>query len=118
MTIFLENVLKLVNQKGVTKNKMLVELKLGKNSFVNWEQRDTIPSGETLSKIAAYFEVSTDYLLGNETKDNAAADKTDHRVQVLARKTKDLPEDEREALLTLLDNTVDTFLKAKGKKDD
>lgn len=69
MTIFLENVLLLLQQKGVSKNKMLTDLKLGKNSFVNWENRGTIPGGDTLHKISEYFNVSTDYLLGNETQD-------------------------------------------------
>lgn len=63
---FVDKVLELINKKGVTKNKMLTDLNLGKNSFVNWSERGTIPNGETLSKIASYFNVSTDYLLGND----------------------------------------------------
>lgn len=66
MTKFLETVLSLLSKKGVSKNKMLTDLELGKNSFVNWENRGTIPGGNTLNKIAEYFEVSTDYLLGKE----------------------------------------------------
>lgn len=46
MTDFLKNVFALLQQKGVSKNKMLTDLKLGKNSFVNWENRGTIPGGE------------------------------------------------------------------------
>lgn len=65
MTTFLKNVLSLLNQKGVSRNKMLTDLHLGKNSFVNWENRETVPGGDTLNKIAEYFNVSTDYLLGN-----------------------------------------------------
>ena len=41
-----------------------------------------------------------------------------NEVKLIARKTKDLPEEDREALLELLNNTVDTFLKAKGIKND
>ena len=74
MTKFLETVLSLLSKKGVSKNKMLTDLKLGKNSFVNWENRGTIPGGNTLNKIAEYFEVSTDYLLGKE-KTSAENDK-------------------------------------------
>lgn len=75
--MFLERVLSLISQKGISKNKMLTDLKLGKNSFVNWQERGTIPSGETLSKIAEYFNVSIDYLLGNETKNETAIDDND-----------------------------------------
>lgn len=74
MTKFLETVLSLLSKKGVSKNKMLTDLELGKNSFVNWENRGTIPGGNTLNKIAEYFEVSTDYLLGN-TQTSAENDK-------------------------------------------
>lgn len=74
MTKFLETVLSLLSKKGVSKNKMLTDLKLGKNSFVNWENRGTIPGGNSLNKIAEYFEVSTDYLLGN-TQTSAENDK-------------------------------------------
>lgn len=45
-------------------------------------------------------------------------DKTEREVKLIARKTKDLPEEDREALLNLLNSTVDTFLKAKGIKND
>lgn len=60
---FVERLQSLVEQKGITRNKLLVDLNLGKNSFINWESRGTIPNGETLSKIAQYFNVSIDYLL-------------------------------------------------------
>jgi repressor LexA len=60
---FIEIVLNLIKQKGISKNKMLTDLGLSKNSIVDWNNRGTIPNGETLSKIAAYFNISTDYLL-------------------------------------------------------
>lgn len=41
-----------------------------------------------------------------------------NEVKLIARKTKDLPEEDRKALLNLLNSTVDTFLKAKGIKND
>ena len=36
----------------------------------NWENGKRIPDSEMLVKIANYFDVSVDYLLGNETKPN------------------------------------------------
>ena len=50
-------------------------MKLSKNSFVNWSGRGTIPSGETVAKIAKYFNVSVNFLLGlpekEQTKSNS-----------------------------------------------
>ena len=60
---FVERILLLLSEKGISKNKMLADLSLGKNSFVNWESRGNTPSGETLCKIASYLDVSVDYLL-------------------------------------------------------
>ena len=72
--MFLKRTLGLISKKGITKNKLLTDLKLSKNSFVDWEQRGTIPNGETLTKIAEYFNVSVDYLLGRT--DEPAPQKT------------------------------------------
>ena len=67
---FLERTLYLIEKNGITKNKLLLDLQLGKNSFVNWESRGTIPTGDTISKIADYFQVSADYLLGRTDDPN------------------------------------------------
>lgn len=67
---FLERLLIEINKAGITKNKLLTDLKLSKNSFVAWENRGTIPSGETLDKLADYFNVTTDYLLGRTDDPN------------------------------------------------
>lgn len=62
---FTDRVLKLINEKGITKNKMLNDLHLGSGTFATWESRGTTPGGDYVKKIAEYFNVSTDYLLGN-----------------------------------------------------
>ena len=62
--MFIERLNNLLNEKKVTKNKFLSDIGLNKSSLINWSQRGTIPSGEILLKIANYFDVSVDYLLG------------------------------------------------------
>lgn len=62
--MFVERLLELINEKGITKNKLLTDLSLSKNSFVDWGKRGTVPSGEVLIKLARYFNVSVDYLTG------------------------------------------------------
>ena len=70
--MFLERVAALISSHGITRNKLLHDLDLDKNSFFNWEKRGTIPSGEVLAKIADYFGVSVDYLLGQEEESERA----------------------------------------------
>lgn len=68
---FTERVLALIQEKGTTKNKLLMELGLGKNSFVDWTEKGNLPNGATIIKIADYFGVTTDYLLkGIESQSN------------------------------------------------
>lgn len=68
MSKFTENLDKFLQRKGITKNQFLKELGLGKNSIINWNTRDTLPNGNTLVKIADYFKVSIDELIGREFK--------------------------------------------------
>lgn len=67
---FIERILALINDNGITKNKLLSDLKLSRNSFVTWG-KGAMPNSEAILKIADYFNVSTDYLLGRE-KDTAS----------------------------------------------
>ena len=62
--MFIEILLKLINERGITRTKFLNDVGLNKSCILNWQQRGTIPNGEVLTKIANYFDVSTDYLLG------------------------------------------------------
>lgn len=114
MTTFLKTVLSLLNQKGVSRNKMLTDLHLGKNSFVNWENRGTIPGGDTLNKIAEYFNVSTDYLLGNEqTPSGNVYDQYSAEDLEIAKLYAALPDDDRRALKEYL-----KYLADKNKKQN
>lgn len=61
--MFLKRTLELIEKNGITKNKLLVSLNLSKNCFRKWEN-GSIPNVDTAKKIAEYFNVSVDYLLG------------------------------------------------------
>lgn len=39
--------------------------KIGKNTITNWPKAKTMPSADKILRIANYFDVSVDYLLGN-----------------------------------------------------
>lgn len=41
-------------------------LGVGKQSISNWENDNIMPSVEMLERMASFFEVTTDYLLGRE----------------------------------------------------
>ena len=64
MTRFIEKIYYLLEYNGISQAKFLTKLRLGKNSINYWENRDTMPNGKTLIKIADYFDISIDYLVG------------------------------------------------------
>ncbi|MEG0396908.1 MAG: hypothetical protein RR612_09290 [Oscillospiraceae bacterium] len=61
---FIQKIEKLVKEKSITINIMAKDLKLGSGTFSHWRDRGNLPSGEIIFKLAHYFNVSADYLLG------------------------------------------------------
>ena len=64
----------LCDKKGVSPSRAALECGLSKSTVSQWKTRGSSPKFEQLSKIAAYFGVSVDYLLGNEEKPAATED--------------------------------------------
>lgn len=64
----------LCQKKGVSPTRATVEIGLSRTIGTKWKTTGATPQGETLSKIADYFGVSVDYLLGNDQKQKAPAE--------------------------------------------
>lgn len=69
----------LCTQKGISCKRAAEEIGLSNSITTKWKKTGATPTGETLHKIAAYFHVSTDYLLGKETKKAPALTQKDER---------------------------------------
>lgn len=54
----------LCEEKGVTPTQAARDVGIRQSVVSMWKKRGSTPSGKTLNKLAEYFEVSTDYLLG------------------------------------------------------
>lgn len=106
---FLERLEVLLKEKGVSATKMSLDLGFSKDAVFNWKKRGTIPSGEMLAKVADYFDVSVDYLLGRTDERNLI---TKHAASTVDdTQYDDLPE---EAIQEM--ETFRQFLKEKYKK--
>lgn len=68
---FVQRIKSELQKKDVTAKKMLADLGFAPNSFSHWRSGN-IPSVEKVSKVADYFGVTIDYLIGktNVRKDN------------------------------------------------
>lgn len=62
--MFFDIFYELCKAKGVSCKKAAEEIGLSNSITTKWKKTGATPSGETLDKVAAYFGVSTDYLLG------------------------------------------------------
>ena len=66
--MFYDVFLQLCNSVNKSPSAVAQELGLNKSAVTNWKNRQTPPRDATLRKLADYFAVSVDYLLGNEKK--------------------------------------------------
>ena len=74
--------------RGINQVKLAEVLGVTKQSVSNWENDNIQPSIEILMKLAEYFCVSTDYLLGLEEKitldvSNLSAEEIAHIQQII-----------------------------------
>lgn len=72
--MFYDTFLNLCNAKKEKPTPVLSKLGISTGSISNWQQNKTVPSGDTLAKIADYFDVSVDYLLGREEQKEKPTD--------------------------------------------
>ena len=66
MKSFSEKLRQLRIERGLSQTQLAEALSVDQRSISNWENAVREPSFEMLTRIAGYFEVSADYLLGLE----------------------------------------------------
>lgn len=64
---FSVRVRQLRQQKGISMDDLAKALDVKKSRISMWENNGTLPRADVLIKLANYFEVTTDYLIGNDT---------------------------------------------------
>ena len=101
--IFLE----LCNQKEISPTAVVVELGLSRGSVTSWKD-GKIPYQRTLAKIAAYFNVSVDYLLGKEEKPAHEGELSDGE-KTLLELFKRVPEDQQALVLQMIRAALDAL---------
>lgn len=79
--MFYERYLSLCNEKGVSPSKAALVNGISKTSVTRWKDGAT-PNAEILGSLSKYFNVSTDYLLGNsDIKNKPTTGKGDELTQ-------------------------------------
>lgn len=95
MTLF-ERIKLLASKKDKNMKQVATELGFSENLFYRWKTTD--PKAVDLEKVADYFDVSVDYLLGREEKTSLA-----EKYGAFAFDGEPISDEEMEFLLSVLD---------------
>ena len=90
-TIFSKQLQKLRKERGIKQEQLAEYLGVSTQAVSKWEN-GSYPDGDLLPKIAAYFEVSIDYLYGNEQSTKSLAEQVEDflREKIEAREFGDI----------------------------
>ena len=69
--MFAERLKSLRKEQNLTQQKIAEKLNISRGSYAQWEAQRTQPSSKSLETLANFFNVSTDYLLGNTDNKNS-----------------------------------------------
>lgn len=88
-------------EKKISQEKIAEDLEISQPLIAKWESHQSTPSPEMLDYIADYFNVSVDYLIGRSKYKNLEADNSELD-NVLFSKAKDLTDDEKKAIINVI----------------
>lgn len=90
----------LCQRKGVSCKKAAEEIGLSNSITTKWKKTGATPGGETLQRIAKYFGVSADFLLGKEKTPTVSGERDilDEVDVAFYGDYKELSEDDKETL--------------------
>lgn len=112
---FANRIKRLRTDKNLSLDGLANELGINKSRIGMWENNGTVPRDDILIKLSKYFDVSIDYLLGNEKMEDKEPDS--ERLQYLQRGLGKLDEVRLEKAEKMLSVMFDDIFE-NGKEDD
>lgn len=109
--MFFDNFVRLCDQKGVKPSRALTEAGVPKSAYSYWRTEagagnDAKPTNQNAVKLAQYFDVTVDYLLTGNQKENPPQQpqsEVDVALERIRRKLESMPKEQREALMNLIE---------------
>ena len=109
--MFFDNFVRLCEQKGVKPSRALTEAGVPKSAYSYWRTEagagnDAKPTNQNAVKLAQYFDVTVDYLLTGNQKENPPQQpqsEVDAAVERIRRKLESMLKEQREALMNLIE---------------
>lgn len=97
----------LCSQKGITIAELERKLDFSNGQIRRWN-KGHYPSADRLQKVADYFDVSVDYLLGRE-KDRYAGEEVSEDIRIMQRAAENMSEKDREKALKIFETFFDNW---------
>lgn len=109
-----DNLKKLRESKGLTKKQTALELGISERAYITYEYGEREPKLETLQKLADFYGVTTDYLLGrpgakppeSPIDEFAKAERLKELEKIIIKEYLELGNEEREAVLDFIRNCI------------
>lgn len=109
--MFFDNFVRLCEQKGVKPSRALTEAGVPKSAYSYWRTEaaagnDAKPTNQNAIKLAQYFDVTVDYLLTGNQKENPPQQpqsEVDVALERIRKKLESMPKEQREALMNLIE---------------
>lgn len=109
--MFFDNFVRLCEQKGVKPSRALTEAGVPKSAYSYWRTEagagnDAKPTNQNAVKLAQYFDVTVDYLLTGNQKENPfqqPQSEVDAALERIRKKLESMPKEQREALMNLIE---------------
>lgn len=116
-----ERFAKLLDENGVTAYRVSKETGIATATLSDWKNGRSVPKQDKLLKIAEYFDVSLDYLLGKSDIRNPykeAPEEEEDNIDLWLSKTdgyKELPEEDREKIMEYVKFMLEKHKKPESK---
>lgn len=107
MTVF-DRIKELATKQGLSVSKVALDLGFSENLFYRWKNSE--PKARDLEKVAKYFDVNVDYLLGRTINPNPLETEEDNippEFFMIQRKSKKLSQREQQRLLKIMEATFE-----------
>lgn len=114
--MFSKNLTKLRKRANLTQYQLADKLGFSRGQIANYEQGKREPDYETLGKIADFFDIGIDELLGRQPKEKDIFDEADALMFSDKEGFENLSEEEKEEIKRMLNDQLE-YLIYKKRKD-